>query len=55
MKAKVLNTFTDGKAKTIREEGEIIELTKERFKELNELNLLEEVKTEEKKEKPKAE
>ena len=44
MKAKVLITFSDNKEKKIRYEGEIIELSDERFAEINSINdkLLEE-------------
>lgn len=44
MKAKVLITFSDNKAKKIRYEGETIELSDKRFAEINSINdkLLEE-------------
>lgn len=35
MKAKVLRTFNDLKGKKIRRKGEIIEVTKKRFEEIN--------------------
>lgn len=50
MKAKVLKTFVDGELKTIHEEGNVIELTQKRFKEISDINdkLLEEHKEENK-------
>jgi hypothetical protein len=38
MKAKVLITFSDGEAKKIRHEGEIIDLSVERFAEIMSIN-----------------
>jgi hypothetical protein len=38
MKAKVLITFSDAEAKKIRQEGEIIDLSVERFAEIKSIN-----------------
>lgn len=48
MKAKVLMSFIDSDSKVIQTEGKVIELTEERFTEINNANdkLLKEVKEE---------
>ena len=50
MKAKVLKDFRDKQSKEIRKQGDIIEISKERFEEINSTSLfVEEVKEEKKK------